>query len=332
MKLTVYGSGSWGTALAQVLADGGHEVTVYGVDASEIADLREHRNRRYFGELPIHPGIVATTDVAAATRGAEGIVFAVPSRFLRDALETGKPYISPAALLVNAGKGFDWERNCRLSETIREVLGERSVVSLIGPSHAEEVIERMVTSVCAVCADAEAAKKAQTLFSRDYFRVYVNDDEVGAEYGAAMKNVIAIASGVLVGQGYGDNAKAALVTRGLLEMIRYGTAKGGRPETYAGLTGLGDLVVTCFSVHSRNYRAGLEIGRRGEAESFLRENKTTVEGVNACRVIREDLRTLPFEMPIVEALYGILFEGKSPDEAIRGLMCRPLKSEDGKAT
>ena len=330
MKLTVYGSGSWGTALAQVLADGGHDVTVYGIDPAEIADLRAHRNRRYFGELPIHPGIVATTDVAEATRGAEGIVFAVPSRFLRDALETGKPYISPDALLINAGKGFDWERNCRLSETIREVLGERSVVSLIGPSHAEEVIERMVTSVCAVCTDRDAAMRAQTLFSRDYFRVYVNDDEVGAEYGAAVKNVIAIASGVLVGQGYGDNAKAALVTRGLLEMIRYGTAKGGRPETYAGLTGLGDLVVTCFSAHSRNYRAGLEIGRRGEAESFLRENTATVEGINACRVIREDMGNYPIEMPIVEALYGILFEGKNPADAIRGLMCRPLKAEDEK--
>ena len=158
-------------------------------------------------------------------------------------------------------------------------------------------------------------------------RLYSNTDEVGAEYGAAVKNVIAIASGILVGQGYGDNAKAALVDRGLLEMARYGVSKGGKPETYYGLTGLGDLVVTCFSIHSRNYRAGLAIGQANDAAEFLKNNKTTVEGINSCKVIYEDLKNCDFEMPLVESLYRVLYENALPSEEIKTLMLRPLKQE-----
>lgn len=331
MKVTVYGTGSWGTALAQVLLDNGHDVWLYGVDKEEIRDINEnHRNSRYFGELSIADGLKATDDIRLATEGAGAVVIAVPTKFIRSALSKGSPYIEENALIINAAKGFDWEKNCRITDTMRDVLQDRphrTVASIIGPSHAEEVIQRMLTCVCAVSLDLDVANEVRTLFSNNYMRLYSNTDEVGAEYGAAVKNVIAIASGILVGQGYGDNAKAALVDRGLLEMTRYGVSKGGKPETYHGLTGLGDLVVTCFSIHSRNYRAGLAIGQANDAATFLAENKTTVEGINSCKVIYEDLKNCDFEMPLVESLYRVLYEGALPSEEIKALMLRPLKTE-----
>ncbi len=331
MKVTVYGTGSWGTALAQVLSDNGHDVLMYGVDPFEINDINEnHRNSRYFEDLPIAEGLRATDDIRLATEGAGAVIIAVPTKFIRSALQKGSPYIGENALIINAAKGFDWEKNCRITDTMREVLSDRShrtVASIIGPSHAEEVIQRMLTCVCAVSQDLAVANEVRTLFSNNYMRLYSNTDEIGAEYGAAVKNVIAIASGILVGQGYGDNAKAALVDRGLLEMARYGTSKGGRPETYYGLTGLGDLVVTCFSIHSRNYRAGLAIGQANSAKEALANNNTTVEGVNSCKVIYEDLANCNFEMPLVEALYRILYCDAVPSEEIKNLMLRPLKQE-----
>ena len=331
MKVTVYGTGSWGTALAQVLADNGHDVLMYGVDAFEINDINEnHRNSRYFEDLPISEKLRATDDIRLATEGAGAIIIAVPTKFIRSALQKGSPYIGENALIINAAKGFDWEKNCRITDTMRDVLADRphrTVASIIGPSHAEEVIQRMLTCVCAVSLDLDVANEVRELFSNNYMRLYSNTDEVGAEYGAAVKNVIAIASGILVGQGYGDNAKAALVDRGLLEMARYGTSKGGKPETYYGLTGLGDLVVTCFSIHSRNYRCGLAIGKANCAAEVLANNKNTVEGVNSCKVIYEDLKNCSFEMPLVEALYRILYCNAVPSEEIQNLMLRPLKQE-----
>ena len=331
MKVTVYGTGSWGTALAQVLADNGHDVLMYGVDAFEINDINEnHRNSRYFEDLPISEKLRATDDIRLATEGAGAIIIAVPTKFIRSALQKGSPYIGENALIINAAKGFDWEKNCRITDTMRDVLADRphrTVASIIGPSHAEEVIQRMLTCVCAVSLDLDVAKEVIELYSNNYMRLYSNTDEVGAEYGAAVKNVIAIASGILVGQGYGDNAKAALVDRGLLEMARYGTSKGGKPETYYGLTGLGDLVVTCFSIHSRNYRCGLAIGKANCAAEVLANNKNTVEGVNSCKVIYEDLKNCSFEMPLVEALYRILYCNAVPSEEIQNLMLRPLKQE-----
>lgn len=331
MKVTVYGTGSWGTALAQVLLDNGHDVWLYGVDKEEIRDINEnHRNSRYFGELAIAEGLKATDNIEQATKDACAVVIAVPTKFIRSALSKGSPYIGENTLIINAAKGFDWEKNCRITDTMRDVLKDRphrTVASIIGPSHAEEVIQRMLTCVCAVSLDLEVANEVRTLFSNNYMRLYSNTDEIGAEYGAAVKNVIAIASGILVGQGYGDNAKAALVDRGLLEMTRYGVSKGGKPETYHGLTGLGDLVVTCFSIHSRNYRAGLAIGQANDAAEFLKNNKTTVEGVNSCKVIYEDLKNCDFEMPLVESLFRVLYEGALPSEEIKTLMLRPLKVE-----
>lgn len=331
MKIAVLGTGTWGSGIAQLLTDNKNSVTMYGVDAAEVADIENnHRNSRYFKNHILPESIHATCDPSRALDGAKAVVITVPTKFIDDALMTCRPYIHPEMLIINASKGFDNKYDRRMSDTIRAILGDRlgqPIASVIGPSHAEEVIERKLTSVCAVSLDHDVAVSVQKLFSNSYMRLYTLTDEVGAEYGVAMKNVIAIASGILVGRGYGDNAKAALVTRGLLEMIRYGTAKGGEEKTFIGLTGMGDLVVTCFSELSRNYRAGLMIGRDNSTERFFRENSETVEGVYSCKVIYEDAVKYDFELPIVSGLYDVLYRGKKPSDAICEIMDRPLKPE-----
>ncbi len=332
MKVTILGTGSWGTALALVLADNGNDVRMYGVDESEINDInKKHRNNRYFHGAPLPESIRAFADPAEATEGCELLLITVPTKFVASALNTVKPYIAPGTLVVNASKGFDPATNNRMSQTVREVLGDRGirpVVSIIGPSHAEEVVLRKLTAICAVSLDHAAAEEVQRIFSNGNMRLYINSDEIGAEYGVAMKNVIALASGMMAGRGYGDNGRAALVTRGIAEMIRYGVSMGGRKETYIGLTGVGDLVVTCFSPHSRNYQAGYIIGQDDGAENFFRDNTKTVEGVNSCKVIYEDvMANCDFEMPIIGSVYDVLFRGKHPSEAIEELMNRPLIDE-----
>jgi len=333
MKVTVLGTGSWGTALALVLADNGNEVRMYGVDHTEIDDInKRHTNNRYFHGVVIPESITASADIRQAAEGCELILITVPTKFVASALGEIKPYVRPGTLVVNASKGFDPATNNRMSQTVRNILGDcgiRPVVSIIGPSHAEEVVRRKLTAICAVSLDREAAEQVQHVFSNNYMRLYVNSDEVGAEYGVAMKNVIALASGMMAGQGYGDNGRAALVTRGIAEMIRYGVSKGGRKETYIGLTGVGDLVVTCFSEHSRNYQAGMIIGQDDCAENFFRDNTKTVEGIYSCQVIYEDvMANCDFEMPIIGSVYDVLFRGKRPSEAIVELMNRPLTDEE----
>ncbi|MBQ7821453.1 MAG: NAD(P)-dependent glycerol-3-phosphate dehydrogenase [Clostridia bacterium] len=330
MKITVLGTGTWGTALAQVLSDNGNDVVMYGIDKGEIDDINAHRNTKYFDDVVLPESITATDDLESALCGAELMLVAVPTKFVASVLMQTRPYINESIIVVNASKGFDPNTNNRMTDTIRRVIGDiikTPVVSVIGPSHAEEVILRRLTSICAVSVDEAAARHVQQIFSNSYMRLYVNTDEIGAEYSSAMKNVIALASGMLVGLGYGDNAKAALVTRGLAEMARYASAKGGRAQTLVGLTGVGDLVVTCFSVHSRNYQAGLYIGKHDSVEEFFKENKKTVEGIYSCKVVYEDLQSYDFEMPITRELYKILFEGKRPSQALVDIMERPLKDE-----
>ena len=259
------------------------------------------------------------------------LLITIPTQFVKETLEQVKPLIKKKITVINAAKGFDLGTNMRMSDTIRSVLDENlinPVVSLIGPSHAEEVVVRMLTTVCAVSLDDDTARDVQTLFSNDYFRVYRLNDEVGAEYGVAIKNVIAVAAGVLSGLGYGDNTKAALITRGLAEMVRYGTKKGGKLETYMGLTGVGDLIVTCSSVHSRNFQAGLEIGKTNDARAFMKNNKKTCEGIHTCRVIYEDAKKYTdIELPIINAIYNVLYNNHEPKREIQQLMRRELKIE-----
>ena len=334
MKIAILGTGSWATALSQVLVDNGHETLMYGISQEEIDDINlNHQNSRYFKDVKVDEKIRATNNLEETIKDASYILITVPTSAVRSTLEKVKPLLKQKVTVINASKGFDLTTKKRISETIREVLDENEryeVVSLIGPSHAEEVVIRQLTTVCSVSLDIDRAKDVQELFSNMYFRVYSHDDEIGAEYGVALKNVIAIAAGTIAGLGYGDNTRAALITRGLAEMTRFGVKKGGQAETYLGLTGIGDLIVTCSSKHSRNFMAGYEIGLANGAEEFMKNNKKTVEGIRTCKVIYEDFKENYYpdlQMPIVDAIYALLYRGVKPSDAIQVLMLRELKQE-----
>lgn len=330
MKTVVIGSGSWGTALAQVLVDNHHEVELYGKNAQEIQEINTlHKNTRFFPQTELNPLLHGTTDLQVVC-DADVVILSVPTIAIESVCRQISPLLEKKTIIVNTSKGFHPESNERMSNVIRRFISEdklSSVVSLIGPSHAEEVVERMLTTICAVSLNQEDAKIIQTLFSNAYMRVYRGDDEVGSEIGVAIKNAIAVASGVLSGVGYGDNTKAALITRGLAEMIRYGVALGGRQETFMGLTGIGDLIVTCTSPHSRNFSAGYEIGTHNSAMYFWENNTKTVEGVRTAKVIYEVSREKGIDMPIIEEIYKVLYEDKKPADSARDLMLRDLKHE-----
>lgn len=329
MKIRILGTGSWGSALAQVLADNHQDVMMWGIDENEVNDIENnHHNLKYF-EAEINHDVHATRDISCV-KDADVILVAVPTMAMESVLKQVTDLIAKKVIIINVAKGFHPETHERLSVVIKRFVPEEkreAVVSLIGPSHAEEVIIRMLTCVNAVSDNEEAAKKIQMMFSNDYFRVYRNTDVIGAEIGVAIKNIMAIASGILEGCGQGDNARAALMTRGLREMTRYGVAMGGKAETYLGLDGVGDLIVTCTSMHSRNFTAGLQIGKDGSAENFWKENKRTVEGVAACKVIYDEAHKLGIDMPITDEVYKVLYENKSPETAIKELMSRSLKPE-----
>ncbi|MGM9941094.1 MAG: NAD(P)H-dependent glycerol-3-phosphate dehydrogenase [Bulleidia sp.] len=329
MKIRVLGTGSWGSALAQVLADNGQDVVMWGIDEGEVNDIENnHHNSKYF-EAEINHDVHATTDLACV-KDADVLLVAVPVLALESVVNQIAPLLDHPVIFINVAKGFHPTTHERLSVVMERLIPQsmrKAIVSLIGPSHAEEVIIRLLTSVNAVCEDEEQAKVVQELFSNAYFRVYTNTDVIGAEIGVALKNVMAIASGILEGVGQGDNARAALMTRGLAEMTRYGVAHGGKKETFLGLDGVGDLIVTCTSMHSRNFTAGLQIGKDGSAEGFWKENRRTVEGVNACKVVYEQAKKEGIEMPIVNEVYRVLYENKKPSDAIADLMGRSLKPE-----
>ncbi len=332
-KVAILGTGSWATGLARVLNDNGHNVLMYGIDQSEIDDINiRHCNYKYFKDVVLEEEIEATSSLEDTIKDASYILITIPTQFVRSTLEMVKPLLTQKVTIVNAAKGFDMNTNMRISDTIRSVFNEdeiNPVVSLIGPSHAEEVVLRILTAVCSVSLDEDTAKDVQKLFSNGYFRVYTTTDEIGAEYGAAYKNVIAVASGIIAGLKYGDNTRAALITRGLHEMSLYGVAKGGHRDTYFGLTGIGDLIVTCSSVHSRNFQAGYEIGKCNRAIGFMTHNKKTCEGVRTCKVIHEDVKNNNYgiEVPLVDAVYRVLYENAIPSDVIDELMSRVLKSE-----
>lgn len=330
MKTFVVGSGTWGTALANVLADNGYEVRIYGRSPEQVRDINEnHRNSRYFDEVEFNPALTATNDLSEV-RDYDIILLAVPSSSAKGVLKQLNEYIDRPIILINVSKGFDPDTFERLSISLSRCIDPENLkgyAALLGPSHAEEVIRRMYTTVNIVCEDEEIARSLQKMFANEYFRVYRNDDMIGAEYGTGLKNVIAIASGILYGLGLGDNAKASLMTRGLAEMTRFGLMMGGRLETFMGLCGMGDLIVTCTSPHSRNWQAGYQIGRDNSVDNFFRNNRSTVEGIAACRIIHAQAEQLGISMPITNELYNVLFEGGKPSEAISRLMTRELKAE-----
>lgn len=330
MKTVVIGSGSWGTGLAQVLCDNHKDVIIYGNDENEIKDIEEHhRNAKYFDDVELHPDLQATTDINVV-KGSDVVVLVIPTIAVEGVCKQIDSLLDKKTIIVNASKGFHPETFDRMSNVIRKNISEEhlsSVVSLIGPSHAEEVIIRMLTTICAVSLKEEDAKLIQELFSNDYMRIYTGTDEIGSEIGVAVKNAIAVASGTLYGLGYGDNTRAALITRGLMEMTRYGVALGGKQETFMGLTGIGDLIVTCTSKHSRNFQAGYDIGKHNSAKYFWDNNTKTVEGVRTAKAVYENAKRLGIEMPIVNEIYQVLYEGKNPKDSAKVLMLRDLKSE-----
>lgn len=333
MKFAVLGNGSWGTALAQLLIDNGHDAILWGIDKKVNDEINiNHTNSQYFGnETKLPETLKSTLDLKEALKDAIGIVIAVPTAAVRSICKQIDPLIISKTYIISVAKGFDPITDERMSQVIRSEIPEEKrheVVSLIGPSHAEEVILRLLTLVTSTSLSHEDAKFVQEAFSNKYFRVYTNTDEIGAEYSVAIKNIIAIASGCLDGLGYGDNARAALVTRGLTEMVRFGVANGGKFETYMGLTGIGDLMVTCNSHHSRNFMAGYAIGKADSAIEFLKTNTKTVEGIRSAKTIHElNSGKLKVEMPICEAVYEVLFEGKKPSTLVDTLMLRTLKKE-----
>lgn len=331
MKIGILGSGSWGTALGNVLADNGHEVLIWGRKLDEVVDIHLHGyNEAYFPGVKLNDDLDATTDLDKLS-DADVMLLAVPTGAVEEVSKQLNDVLVKPTLIINVAKGFHPVTHELLMDVIKNSVEQSkrsAVVSLIGPSHAEEVVERGLTVINAVSDDEEAAITVQNLFSNNYFRVYTNTDTIGAQIGVAIKNIIAVASGVLSGLGLGDNAKAALMTRGLAEMTRYGVAHGGQAETFLGLCGVGDLIVTCTSPHSRNFQAGYSIGKNNSAKHFFDNNTKTVEGVFAAKVVHEVAKEKNISMPITEQVYRVVYEGKSPSEAISDLMERDLKAEN----
>lgn len=330
MKTTIIGSGSWGTALAQVLADNQEDVTIWGRNVDELVDISlYHRNEKFFPTVDLNENIKITQDFEEAL-DADVILFAVPSHAIDELSQLINKLAKKPVIIVNTAKGYHPTSHKRLSLVIEESIDKskrKGIVSLIGPSHAEEVVQRQLTVLNAVSDNEDCAKTIQHLFSNHYFRVYRSTDVIGSEIGVANKNIIAIASGILSGLGFGDNARAALITRGIAEITRYGLHFGAKAETFLGLSGIGDLVVTCTSVHSRNFQAGLIIGQQDGVLNFLENTTKTIEGVKACKIVHEEAIKQNISMPITEAVYKVLFEGAKPSEISQDLMLRDLKSE-----
>ncbi len=332
MKIAIMGTGTWATALAQLLCDNDHEVTLYGIDESEVYDIeKNHQNSKYFGPDILLPATMhATMDLELALKDSQVVILAIPTQAVREIARAIVPYLKNKPYIVSVAKGFDPSTGERMSQVVREEIPadlRQEVVSLIGPGHAEEVILRLLTCVTSTSVDIKAAEKIQRLFSNDYFRVYTQTDEIGAEYSVALKNAIALASGMCSGIGLGDNARAALVTRGLAEMVRFGKYYGGNERTYLGLTGLGDLMVTCNSRHSRNFIAGEKIGKDNSAADFLKTNNKTVEGIRTAKVVYERAKEANLDMPIIEGVYKVLYENARPKEVLSEIMKRSLKKE-----
>lgn len=332
-KVAVLGAGSWGTALSMVLDENGHKVRLWGNSPDQQKEINEqHTNHHYLSDVVLSESIVAYTDLEEAIEGADAIVFVLPTNAIRTVAKQVAPLLSGKKKphLIHASKGLEQESHKRISVIIQEEIPEDkydSLVVLSGPSHAEEVAKKDITTITAASENEEAAGYVQRLFMNNYFRVYRNSDIIGVELGAALKNIIAVGAGALHGLGYGDNAKAALMTRGLAEISRLGIAFGADPMTFYGLSGVGDLIVTGTSVHSRNWRAGDLIGKGQALEEVLENMGMVVEGVATTRAAYELAKEKGIEMPITEAIYKVLYEKSDVKKVIEDLMLREGKAE-----
>ena len=325
-KIAILGSGGFGTALAIMADKYDNEVTLWSAFENEIEAIRKDgEHRKLLPGVPVSPTITLTTDMNCV-KNKDLIIIAVPSFVMRKICSQLKQYYDNTAVIASISKGLEEGSLKRLSEVIDEELGCCSV-ALSGPSHAEEVARGIPTTIVAGCPDLSTAQFVQDILMNEVFRIYSNSDIAGVEIGAALKNIIALAAGISDGIGLGDNTKAALMTRGLTEITRLGVALGAKSETFSGLSGIGDLIVTCTSMHSRNRRAGIFIGQGLSANDAIERVGMTVEGYHATKTAWELAKKVNINMPIVDQMYKILFENKSPQSAIKDLMNRPKKHE-----
>ena len=328
-KVGILGAGSWGTALSLLLYKNGHEITVWSIDKKEVEMLqneREHKSKLPGVKLPEE--LVITNDLEEAMKDKDFLVLAVPSVFTRATAKSMKPYLKQGQIIVNVAKGIEEQTLMTLTEQIEEELPGADVAVLSGPSHAEEVGRRLPTTCVVGATTKETALYLQKAFMNDVFRVYISSDILGIEIGGALKNVIALAAGIADGLGYGDNTKAALITRGLAEITRLGIKMGGKAESFYGLTGIGDLIVTCASVHSRNRKAGFLMGQGRTMKQAMDEVQMVVEGVYSAKAGLALAKKYGESMPIIEQINKVLFEDKNPAEAVNELMLRDARIEN----
>lgn len=331
MRSAVIGAGSWGTALASLLAGKGGDVAIWDIDPVPLDAIRDAgENTRYLPGIPLPAGLRPEPDLEKAVTGAELVVLAVPSHAMREVAGRIAPHLPESALICSVTKGIEVDTLMMMNEVLEDVLPvrlHRRLAFLSGPSFAIEVAQGMPTAVTIAAAVPDVARAAQEAFHTPFFRPYTSDDIVGAEIGGCAKNVVAIATGLADGMGFDANARAALITRGLAEITRLGVAKGANPRTLSGLSGVGDLVLTCSSAKSRNYRVGYGLGQGGELEEIQASLGSTAEGVRNAKSVHDLARSLGVEMPICDAVHGLIYEGMTPKEALLALTARALKDE-----
>jgi len=327
-KVGLIGAGSWGTALSKLAYDNGHDVTVWSIVESEIEMLKkEHEHKDKLPGVALPEEISYTTDLKQAIEGMDVLVLAVPSPFTRSTSKMMAAYVAEGQIIVNVAKGIEEATLMTLTEVIEEEIPQADVAVMSGPSHAEEVGRGLPTTIVVGAKTQQTAEYIQNIFMCNVFRVYISPDILGIELGGSLKNVIALAAGIADGLGYGDNTKAALITRGITEIGRLGMAMGGKMETFAGLTGIGDLIVTCASMHSRNRKAGMLIGQGKTMQEAMDEVKQVVEGVYSAKAAIGLAKKYGVQLPIIEQVNAVLFDNKSADQAVRDLMLRDKKVE-----
>jgi len=330
MKISIIGSGSWGTAIAIMLAENGHGVRLWTYSPAECENLKAHNeNRAFLPGFKIPQSVEHTTDLPTCAN-ADIIVCALPSFAIRATMGQLSPHIRPGHVVLNISKGLENESLLTLSAVLREELPTADIAVMSGPSHAEEVAQKAPTTNVVAASSQKTANFIQDIFMNPYFRVYTHDDILGVELGGSLKNVIALCAGISDGLGFGDNTKAALMTRGIFEITRLGIAMGANEATFGGLSGIGDLIVTCTSMHSRNRRAGILIGQGKTVDEVREEIKMVIEGINTCRAAKHLADKHNVEMPIINQAYAVLFENKPAKEATLSLMNRDKRHESEK--
>lgn len=330
-NIGIIGGGSWGTALTQVLLDNGHTCKMYTIEEDVISTVNNDHITKYFEDITLHSELKASSDLEAVIDFADYVLMVVPTKVMRLVLGNINKVIKSKKVFVNASKGIEPDTYKRMSEIVSEEIDSEFMsgfASLTGPSHAEEVILRMLTTVVAASEDLSLAQDIQVIFNNNsYFRVYTSTDVIGAEMGASLKNIIALASGIISGLGFGDNTRAALITRGLVEMISLSVAVGANPNTLLGLTGIGDLIVTCTSKHSRNYQAGFKIGSGSDLGEALDSITMVVEGARSAKAAYDLAKSLNIEIPLITATYDVIYNKIDPKKSMAELMSRNLKNE-----